>query len=485
VLVCVAAVFLAFQSTSGLGVLVLIPAAIIAIFCFRAAASLVRRTVLPSPEKRAATAAAEAEAESAATQTSTAAAVNEFFASLESPPEGQPATEPPVAIAGAVRKASAAWNRAEAIAVSRGEHLPVRLKTNPFDNNKGKIGVTAYLLLMLVIIVVGSTINAVRWIAAPPAQPNPGAWVALLVILGAGGVIAIVACIGWRQFRRVSGVVVEVSAHPFPAGQTQKVAVYHPDPAALERLRLELLCEEDAYAGRAGKGNRPVTETKVVLRQPIPLDPQDDPGSGRRGRVEVPWAAGSFSLGFHRVRWCLQARQGFWVVRYPVEVRDPPIEAAGLAPPIGERPSNRVEMGAVSLWIDGDTIAFLPRATMTGGFRVRTHPDAVPIRRIELSVVWLAAKPRPQVFASLNLNRAGRAQDSPDMGVCHFEEYEATDDDAVDLGVRRQFRVVLPEGPPTFHGKLFDITWTVRLRVSYADGDQSVCDVPFVLGGSE
>jgi hypothetical protein len=478
VLVCLVAVVLAFAFLGGQGILVLIPAAVIAIPCFSGAVNIARRIVLPSPEKRAVAAAAAVE--SAAPQAPSAAAVNEFFASLESPPPGQATA----ASASDGRKASAAWNLAEPVAVSRGERLPVRLKTDPFAANKGKMGVSLYILLILLMLVVVPAVHVVRLVAAPQAAPNRGAGVATMAAVGVAGVagISLLLGIGWRQFRRVSGVIVEVSAHPFPAGQSQEVAVYHANPAAVERLRLELLCEEDAYTGRGKHG--PMTETKVVLRQPVPLDPPVDPGEVRRGRTDVPLAPCSFSLRLHRVRWCLQARLGLWVLRYPVEVRDRPLEAGALAPPVEERPPNRVDMGAVSLWIDGDTTAFLPGATMTGGFRVRTHPDAVPLRKIELSVLWWAEKPRARVFAGLIPSQAYGAQDSPDMGVCHFEEYEAASDGASDLGARRQFRVVLPVGPPSFHGKQFDITWTVRLRVGYADGDQSVCDLPFVLGGS-
>jgi hypothetical protein len=482
VLVCVVTVIVALLTAGGQGFLLLIPAIIITILCVRGAAGIVRRTVLPSPEKRAATAAAAGE--SAATDTSSATAVNEFFASLESAPEGRAAIERPAAIAGAPRKASVAWNRADPIRVSQGEYLPVRLKTNALDDNKGKIVGTGYLLLLLVVIVVGSTINAVRGIAAPPAHPNPGGWAALLGMVGAGAVIAIVAGLGWRRFRRMSGVVVEVSAHPFPAGQTEKVVVYHPDAGALDRLRLELRCEEDAYAGTSGKGNRPVTETKVVLRQPIDLDPPMDAVEPRRGRIDVPLAPGSFSVGLHRVRWYLQGRLGFWTLRYPVEVREPLIEADALAPSAGERSSNRINQGAVSLWIDGDTNAVLPGATMTGGFHVRTHPDAVPLNKLELSVLWTAARRLPPVLAGLVPKAARHQPDSPDLGVCHFDEHEASDDDAAELGARHAFRVVLPDGPPSFRGKQFDITWAVRLRATYADGDQSVCDLPFILAGS-
>jgi hypothetical protein len=477
VLVCVVTVVLAFLSRGGEGILVLIPAAVVAIVCFRAAANLLRRTVLPSPEKRAAAAAAATE--TPAGETTSAAAVNEFFASLESPAGGQVADLPGGGRSATCPTARAAWNLAEPTAVSRGEYLPVRLKTNPFDTNKGKMGISLYLLSFPVIIVVGLAIHALRRLAASPAPPAPGAIVALLAAAGVGVVAGILLWIGWRQFRQVSGVTVEVSAHPFPACQSQEVAVVHANPAVAERVRVELLCEEDAYTGTGRHG--PMTETKVVLRQPVPLDPPDGPGEARYGQVDVPLAPGSFSLRLHRVRWCLQARLGFWVLRYPVEVRDRPLEA--LAPLAGERPSNRVDPGVVSLWIDGDSNAFPPGATLTGGFHIRTHPEAVPLQKIELSVVWSAAKLRAPVLAGLIFNQARRAQDSPDMGVCHFEEHEATEDDAADLGARRQFRVVLPDGPPSFHGKQFDIRWTVRLRVSYADGDQSVCDLPFVLGG--
>jgi hypothetical protein len=366
--------------------------------------------------------------------------------------------------------------------MTRGEHLPVRLKTNPFDSNKGKIGVSLYLLLMLFMVLVALAILPLRVAAAHGAQPDPGAWMKLLVAVVIAGAAGTLLWIGWRRFQRLSSVVLEVSAHPFPAGQSLDVAISHADPRAVERVRLELLCEEDAYTG-THKG-RPQTEIRPVLRQPIPLDAPADPGEVRRGQIDVPLAPGSFSLRQHRVRWCLQARLGFWGLRYPVQVREQPLEAKIPLPPAEERPSNRVEVGVVSLWIDGDRNTFPPGATLTGGFQVRTHPDAVPVSKTELSVVWKAAKLPPPVLAGLLPNPASRRPDSPDMGVCHFEEHEPTNEDAAGLGVRRQFRVTLPDGPPSFRGKSFDITWTVRLRVNYADGDQSVCDLPFVLAGS-
>jgi hypothetical protein len=476
VLVCVATVVLAFVFLGFKGILFLIPAVAVAIPCFYGAVNIVQRMAFPSPEKLAAVAAATSESAAAPTP---AAAVNEFFASLESPSAGQVADLPSLGRSATCPKASAAWNRADAVAVTRGEHLPVRLKTNPFDSNKGKIGISLYLLFMLFIVLVGLAILPLRAAAAHGAQPDPGAWVKLPVAVAIAGVVGTLVWIGWRRYQRLSGVVVEVSAHPFPAGHSLDVAVSHADPRAVERLRLELLCEEDAYTG-THKG-RPQTETRRVLRQPVPLDTPADLGDVRRGQIDVPPAPGSFSLRLHRVRWCLQARLGFWALRYPVKVQERPLEAGDLAPPAGERPSNRVELGVVSLWLDGDTNIFLPGATMTGGYHVRTHPDAVPLRRTEFSVVWWAAKPRPQAFAGFNLNRVGSARDSPDMGVCHFEEHQAAEDGALDLGAPRQFRVVLPDGPPSFHGKSFEIKWTVRLRVSYADSDQSVCDLPIVL----
>jgi hypothetical protein len=437
-------------------------AGISAIACVVNAVKIARRALLPSPEKQA----AQATAQTAAGPAASSEGLQAFFSSLEADPSGQPAASPVVEY-----QPAPPWNLATPVPVARGEHLPARLRANLYADNMIKIGCSLYVLLLLTI--VGVALGTLWGKKAVIAEPS----LRYLPPVVAVGLAVTFVVLGWRSLRKMGSLTVELSDHPLAAGRSHEIAVSHPSLDTVQRVRLELVCEEEGFAGR-GKHGKPLTETKVVWRQPIALD---DPGrfdDVRRGAVEVPPAPGSFALELHKVRWSLQARLGPWLARYQVEVRCAPPEAGDLPSPTEDRPPHRVSVGGAALWIEGGRDVFLPGQTLTGGFQVGTERDGAPLQKIELSILWWAEK-------SSAAGGAGFFGSKPaeEMGVCHFQEYAVGADEAAVLGTPYSFRTVLPAGPPSFQGKVFAIRWAVRLRLHDVAADESVCDLPFVLAG--
>jgi hypothetical protein len=472
VLVCLIAVLASFRFIGAEGLLVLLPALVIAIPCLTAAAKVFRVAVFPSPEKQAAQAQAKA-------NSSSASAVDAFFTSLEGSPPGQPKAAAPPVYPSTAPKPSTIWDQAVPISVRRGERLPMRLQASPYRDNLGKIIVLSYVLVLLLILGLGGGLAGVGEKSLPQLEPTVRLALRAMVVLGGLLLGGVALSVGRWQLRRLSELALELSEHPLEASKSYDVVLWSPHPTGLEQTRMELVCEEDAHAGTTDRSSRPLITTKVVLRQRVHLDSVDGLEGARSGRLDMPVAAGSFSLNLHRVRWHFRLQQGPWVARYPVVVCSVRGTTADLIAPATALP-NRTEIGVVTLWIDGSS-SLLPGATLTGGLRVRTHRDALPLRKLELSVLWTAEQARAPGSGSAALNRASGSQQPAEMGVCHFAEHEATEEDTVAGHIVRQFHAVLPDGPPTFHGKLFDIKWAVRLRLAYMDGDELTWDLPFVL----
>jgi hypothetical protein len=95
---------------------------------------------------------------------------------------------------------------------------------------------------------------------------------------------------------------------------------------------------------------------------------------------------------------------------------------------------------------------------------VRPREAAGILRSVELSVL---SSTSPAESAALD--------------VCHYEEHAAVGDDDRLLYAARQFQAVLPEGPPSYSGQVFQVRWAVRLRLRYAEGDEVVRELPFLL----
>jgi hypothetical protein len=83
---------------------------------------------------------------------------------------------------------------------------------------------------------------------------------------------------------------------------------------------------------------------------------------------------------------------------------------------------------------------------------------------VELSVLWHAD-----------------ARGGADLGVCHYEEHGAVDGDDLALYARRHYRARLPDGPPSYDGKVVRIQWAVRLRLRYVNGTEVLRELPLRL----
>jgi hypothetical protein len=353
----------------------------------------------------------------------------------------------------------AGWNRAEPVQVERGERLPVRLPHSPAGGCVA-VGCGSVLLTLVFLFILLQGLSR-TWREPMPAGLRP-----FLLLMGVALASAVIIGIGWRALRRMSNLTVEVSGHPFQAGGRHELAVSHPNPPDLAGLRMELVCDEQRSRGKS-------TEQATPVRQPVTLEPPSGKGDVRTGWLEVPSGAPmSFALEHHQVRWCLKVRLG----RVPRWRGDCPVTVAPGDP--GERPTPaqagqalRLDEEALSMWIDGDRPVFQAGETLTGGYKVHAQEAAGALQTVELSVLWYAG-----------------AAGAGDLRVCHYKEHAAVDGDDLALYAPRCFHVQLPEGPPSYQGKLVQVRWAVRLRLRYVSGAEVLRELPFrfvVAGGTE
>jgi hypothetical protein len=391
-------------------------------------------------------------------------AVDALFASLQAAGPG-PAAE---------RRRQSTWDRARPVAVAPGERLRVRLRAP--DTNWGRI-----LRWLLPALGLYSLLGFA--LAASMASSFLGRSAGL----AAGGIAVLgtdagIVYLFLRTARRLSRVAVEVCNHRLQAGKSHAVEIWHADPRTLRDVRLRLVSVERSGQNRSAR-------TKTSCCPPVLLTSPAESGSGWKGRLEVPGTAVSFGLDRfanylnvdedleEQVKWHLELRPrpwSPWVVRYPVEIRGPAGGSrGGTAPqPDAAQLSTRLQAEDLVLWIDGGQAVLAPGAILTGGFEPHEQDGHSRLRRVEFSVVFVTR------------SKARRKETSD---VCHFEEYEATDDNDAALRSPRRFRAILPEGPPSFAGQVFHVSWAVRVRLFYRDGKESVRDLPFLLlpGGGE
>jgi Tol biopolymer transport system component len=280
--------------------------------------------------------------------------------------------DPPVAgLAGIARSPAprtAAGELAAPIAVESGEQLPVRLR--------GELWQSMPRFLSNLYQVPGTL-----WLTADRKRRSVFQMVALLnfvmiaglviYFFGQRGLLAIAAVAGvwavavavlqfvsWRHRRRLSRVVVEVSAHPLRAGESHEVAVCHPDPRGLKGVHLDLVRMELCFLDELLLRNRPSALPKPVkrvlperlrmkvgvehYRQPVSL--AEGPRGARQGYVPIPSAAGSLGSRAQRVQWGLAVRLGRWsrwAAVYPAVIQQPapaggdPLSLGKLAGTIG------------------------------------------------------------------------------------------------------------------------------------------------------
>ena len=102
---------------------------------------------------------------------------------------------------------------------------------------------------------------------------------------------------------------------------------------------------------------------------------------------------------------------------------------------------------------------------LRGGYTVGPDADERLLESVEFSVLW---------------ETHGRGR--KDLGVCYYEDRAAAEGDDIPLYGTRPFEVRLPDGPPSHAGTVFKIRWLVRLRLRFADGGESLRELPFQLG---
>lgn len=357
---------------------------------------------------------------------------------------------PPAASASPPEPSLSSWNRAEPIRVDPGQHLRVRLQMNWFSATPV---VALYIILgggLAGVIILGKL--AQPWLTglAPSAQTAVRAAGFALVL---GGVVLL----GWRLLRRLRALAVEVSRHPLHTGAGYRLRAAHPDAKALARLRMELVCEERTFEGKS-------TRTAVPYRRLVAFDESAEGGTARAGHLDIP--AGlppTFKLDHHEVRWGLVASIGRWFrwkVSFPLWIES----AAAAEAPSGPPETERLDDGPVSIWISDSVPAFAPGAHLRGGYAIRPR-DGSALRTAELSVLWYTGPPG-----------------AVELGVCHYREHRAVEENDLPLCDTRRFEARLPDGPPSYDGKAVAIRWAVRLRLRYADGEELVRELQFRLG---
>jgi hypothetical protein len=340
------------------------------------------------------------------------------------------------------------WNAPPPPTVDAGQRLPVRLRANILSDGVLAQGFVLFLGALFVLLIVFCPLSGLRDRVAPPFRQA-------IPLAAVGIAAAAVVVVTSRVVRDFRALTVEVSAHPLQTGAACTISVAHPNPEVLERLEMELVCEEHSAAGKSSRTH--ATKTAVLFDKTV------SPGV-RTGRIEVPAAApASFRLTHHWVNWHLAAitrRTMRWTARFPVEVR----AGVGAAPADVPGGPTRLDEGPAEIWLDADAAEFAPGDTLSGGFTVRPHASG-PMRSAELSVLWTTAGPE-------------------EMGVAHYEEHAAVEGNDLPLYATRRFSTRLPDGPLSLDGKAVTIRWAVRLRLRYVNGDEVVKDLLFRLAAA-
>jgi hypothetical protein len=371
------------------------------------------------------------------------------------------------------------------IAVEPGAWLSVRLPAEKFSNYPGGAALLSFWSIMLAGMVLLAL--ALRLTGQFGARHRVAP---LLIILLA----VVVGIWSWTWIaRRVRELTVELSDHPLRPGGRHQIVVAHVDPAELSRLRLDLVCEEaseqtDRRGGRAAsrstvfrrslelesdsdRDRETEPELELELDPPAPA-PRIDV---RFARLDVPASAPfSVALEHHWINWLITVRLGGWfpwTVRFPLVMKGPrpqdiPLSPAMRPPQEGDETS-RLDREPIALWITDGRAPFRPGALLAGGHAVEPQENR-RLQTVELSILW---------------HTAGAG--ATDLGICHYEDFAAADGDDLSLYSPGSFSARLPDGPPSYEGKSFQIRWMLRLRLRYADGTEIVGELPFRLGSPD
>jgi hypothetical protein len=116
------------------------------------------------------------------------------------------------------------------------------------------------------------------------------------------------------------------------------------------------------------------------------------------------------------------------------------------------------------LQLDHTAHEFQAGQDLVGQF-YREGSQAIPLRAVELSVLWYTA-----------------GQGDEDFDVHYFHRY--VDELARPLDLRRplRFATTLPPSPLSYDGQIVKVCWCVRARLFPQQGPEAVVEVPIRLG---
>jgi hypothetical protein len=368
-----------------------------------------------------------------------------------------------------VRPEPGTWVPTKTVTTERGERLAIRLQRKPFssDNALGMV-----MMVLAGCIVLGFLVLALAGTLAPdwmgPPRSPARNFLGFFVFITSIGVTAVYSL---RDFRRIGGLRLEVSAHPFVAGRRHDFVVWHDDPVELNGLGVTLDREEqstqrDTRGGKNARTSRKTITTAVL--EPLKA-------GTRRGYINVPpRSMPSIALKYHYVDWSLVVRLGGRIpctARFPVIVETTLADAQGRGGTSSTRRQSgeivaRAPLGAGKVWLDHGTY-YLPGASISGGYEVQPVEGRV-LESAEFSVLWETGK-------------AGWK----DLGVCHYEDSAAADGDDLAVYGSHKFQAQLPDGPPSIQGENVEVRWLARLRLRYANHDEVLVEMPFLVGKTE
>jgi len=114
--------------------------------------------------------------------------------------------------------------------------------------------------------------------------------------------------------------------------------------------------------------------------------------------------------------------------------------------------------------LDSSTGQYQPGDRLSGRFMIE-GTQARPVRAAELSVLWYTA---------------GKGEE--DMAVHYFERLVDDPTKPLDLRIPHRFATVLPPSPLSYDGEIVKVCWCVRVRLFFAQIQETVAEAPFRLG---
>jgi hypothetical protein len=118
----------------------------------------------------------------------------------------------------------------------------------------------------------------------------------------------------------------------------------------------------------------------------------------------------------------------------------------------------------VILKLDAPAGDYRPGQLLAGQF-YGEGPHLLPVKAVELSVLWYTA-----------------GQGDEDFAVHHFQRMVDEPMRRIDLRKPQRFTTELPPSPLSYDGRIVKVCWCVRMRLYPHQGPESVVEMPFRLG---